>query len=574
MLPIPVLKYKLLILLLITAERQLIHDRTASRTEWDTEYDFIVVGAGTAGCVVANRLTEDNDINVLLLEAGGPQNAVYHDIPYMSNFIYKDRPDLQWQNYNEAPVIGGKNTKKAIWEPTGKSIGGSSSHNGKLFNRGNRRDYDIWSNKYGAKGWSYSKVLPFFKKFENNTDLSLVEANPGYHGTGGPIEVRTQLLRPKALQLLEKAYKELGFETTDINGPKQRGMAYLQLYIGMDGFRSSSGNGYVDPNPHPNNLHIVTKALVVRILFNGLTAIGVEFSKNDIQYKVYARKEVILSAGAINTPKLLMLSGIGIKSHLSEFGIPVLIELPVGNNFFNHPGMNIKSKLTDPDLYWPYPTFNIASLSQLYFEGSGLLTEKPQLALYFNTSDRVDMEWPDGFLCTVAEGDSLRMSFNYNRPRSVGKIRLQSSDPYSSPRIDSAFLKDPMDFEDAVNGLEFIFNVLETTSMAKFVTPPTFESVGCASCPGKLNYQCKEGLKCYIQKMVSTTFHPVGGCRMGDRDRDDVVVGPLLRVKYTKNLRVCDNSVIPHIPNANTNAVAYMIGEKCSQIIKDYYKNK
>ena len=572
MVAIPELKYILLALSWITEKRQQIHDSTASRTQWDTEYDFIVVGAGSAGCVVANRLTEDPDVSVLLLEAGGAQDAIYNDIPAMKSEIGLNRPDLQWMYYNEPQIRAGKGYPGGyLPEFMGKTIGGSSSNNQLVFNRGNRRDYDIWAQEYGASGWSFSEVLPFFKKFENNTDLSVVEANHGYHGTGGPIQISSQISTARALKLMEKAYHELGFNSTDFNGPKQNGMSFYQKFINRNGFRSSNGNAYVDPNPHPNNLHIVTKALVIRILFKGLTAIGVEFAKNDITYRVYARKEVILSAGALKTPQLLMLSGIGIKSHLSEFGIPVLLDLPVGNNFLNHVIIGFAAQLKDPSLFEPIAKLDVPNLSQLYYERNGYLIGSSALAVYFSSSNNISKEWPNGLLFSVVANDSLYNTLIYTRTRSIGKIRLQSTSPYVQPRIDSALLAEPQDFEDFVDSIRFIFSVLEKSSIAQYVTVPTFESLGCPPCQGKLNYECEEGLRCMAQMYSTSGLHPVGGCRMGAVDRSDVVVDPLLRLKNAENLRVCDNSVIPHIPNGNTNSPATMIGEKCAQIIKNFY---
>ena len=297
---IPYLTYKFLVVVFITAQRQLIHDRTASRVTWNQSYDFVIVGAGTAGCTVAKRLAEDPNVKVLLLEAGGAQSAIYNDIPAMSDFIPEARPDLQW-NYRNVPQsnVGKQFPEGRIPEPRGKTIGGSSTHNGMIFNRGNKLDYDDWANEFGAIGWSFNDVLPYFKRFENNTDPAIVAQNPSYHGTSGPVQITSQKNPPKILKLLTRAYSELGFQSTDINGPNQSGFMIFQETIDTNGFRAGNGNAYVDPNPHPNNLHIVTRALVTRVLFRELKAIGVEFEKMGIKHKVYANKEVILSGGDV-----------------------------------------------------------------------------------------------------------------------------------------------------------------------------------------------------------------------------------------------------------------------------------
>ena len=298
LLKIPPLTFKLLVVALITAQRQLIHDRTASRVIWNQSYDFIIVGAGTAGCTVAKRLTEDPNVNVLLLEAGDAQSAIYNDIPALFDMITDNRPDLQW-NYSNVPQsnAGKQFTDGRIPEPRGKTIGGSSSHNQMEYNRGNQLIYDRWANEFGAIGWSYRDVLPYFKRFENNTDSMIVAQSPGYHGTSGPVQITSNSDPPKIFSPLFRAFSELGFQYTDINGPNQLGYMNMQLFINTHGFRSSNGNAYVDPNPNPNNLHIVAKALVTRILFKDLKAIGVDFDRMGQKYKVYANKEVIVSAG-------------------------------------------------------------------------------------------------------------------------------------------------------------------------------------------------------------------------------------------------------------------------------------
>ena len=294
------LTYRLLILSWITAKRQIIHNRTAQRSEWNDVYDFIVVGAGTAGCAVANRLAENGKYTVLLLEAGGAQDAIYNDIPGMFTYIASNRPGLIWRYYSEPQNnVGLEFPLHRISEFRGRAIGGSSSHHYFSYMRGNRRGFDEWAQKYGAQGWSYKEVLPYFIKFENNTDPNIVAMNPGYHGTNGPVQISTPRNPPDAIFKLRRVMNSLGFPSIDVNGPQQVGTMITQTWTRSDGLRSSSGTAYVDPNPYPNNLHIVANALVYKIVFNGLTAVGVEFNRNDIPHRVMARKEVILSAGRI-----------------------------------------------------------------------------------------------------------------------------------------------------------------------------------------------------------------------------------------------------------------------------------
>ena len=291
------LTYRLLIVSWITAKRQIIHNRTAQRSVWNDVYDFIVVGAGTAGCAVANRLAENGQNMVLLLEAGGAQDAIYNDIPIKLLEIPYRRPGLIWWYYTEPQKNSGLNYPlRRINEFKGKAIGGSSTHHALLYIRGNRRDFDRWEQTYGAQGWGWRGVLPYFIKFENNTDPRIVAMSPGYHGTNGPVQISSPKNPNQSLIKLRKVFNTLGFPTIDLNGPNQNGTMLLQSFSG-NGLRSSSGTAYVDPNPYPNNLHIVANALVYKIVFNGLTAVGVEFNRNDIPHRVMARKEVIISAG-------------------------------------------------------------------------------------------------------------------------------------------------------------------------------------------------------------------------------------------------------------------------------------
>ena len=270
-----------------------------TRNVWKESYDYIVVGAGTAGAVVAKRLSEISKINVLLLEAGRTQ-GVMNDVPAI--WTEYTGSEFDWNYTTVRQNNYGLATNGIIAQPRGKVLGGTSNINALVYTRGNERDFDNWVTSFGAKGWSFDEVLPYFIKFENNSDLKIVRENPGYHGTEGPVAISSDPKPQPILLVHRKAMNEFGFETIDINGPKQLGTAFLQHFVNKDtGRRSSSASGYLAPNPRPNNLHILTNAFVIKILFDKTEeypkAIGVQFIKNNQLYEVRAKKEIIISAG-------------------------------------------------------------------------------------------------------------------------------------------------------------------------------------------------------------------------------------------------------------------------------------
>jgi choline dehydrogenase len=257
-------------------------------------YHFIVVGSGSAGAVIANRLAENPKVNVLLLEAGGP-TSVHNDIPAQASTGALFNSEYDW-NYTLTPQkIGIAYQNHVIAENRGHVIGGTSSFNTMIFNRGNRRDFDRWAKEFGAQGWSYEEVLPYFMKYERNMDPLV--ANNGFHGTSGPVEITSWAYPPPMVQLHQRALNELNIPNTDMNGANQLGTQIMQAMIDSNGRRTSTSNAYIDPNPYPHNLHILPRALVTQILFEGKTAVGVQFLRYGTEYKVFAKNEVIVSAG-------------------------------------------------------------------------------------------------------------------------------------------------------------------------------------------------------------------------------------------------------------------------------------
>ncbi|XP_054159001.1 L-sorbose 1-dehydrogenase-like [Oppia nitens] len=583
---------------LIILKREEIHKQTASRDKWLDSYDYIVVGSGSAGAVVANRLSENPKIQVLLLEAGGPQSVVT-DIP--ENYIQNLNTEYDWGYKNvRQPDVGLAFRDQQIPQNRGKVLGGSSTLNAVIFNRGNRKDYDNWAKNYGASGWSYKEVLPYFVKYENNTDPQIVADSPGYHGTQGPVQIKSWPSPEPIMLLHQKALNELGHKSTDINGPQQVGTSLMQTFQRLDGMRSSTANSYLDPNPYPNNLHIVTGALATKILFGavkGLEAEVVEFHRAGKLHRVKARREIIVSAGSVNTPQLLMLSGIGPKKHLKDMGIPVKADLPVGEFLKDHPSLSLNTLVRDERTVNPAGELTIRQLHQFFNNASGPLTEFFHSITYLSTKYNDDKEFPDVAFETIVQRfpESLEVTVvneyedrakwdkyyepflgNYylfiqpilKRVKSYGTVRLVSADPFDYPLIDPRFLSDKRDYQTFYEITKYVLEFIERSSFSKSVVPLK-PIPGCSFCRLKSAHNCDTYIRCLIRQITRTGYHPVGTTRMGSLERDDVVVDPRLRVKGVNRLRVCDASIMPELVNGNTNAASIMIGEKCADLVKE-----
>ncbi|CAG2113327.1 unnamed protein product, partial [Medioppia subpectinata] len=383
------------------------HKQTASRDKWLDSYDYIVIGSGSAGAPVAHRLTEDTAVTVLLLEDGGPQSVIT-DIP--ENYIQNLNTEYDW-GYKNIPQtaqggIGVAFTGQQIPQNRGKVLGGSSTLNAIIYNRGNSRDYDHWAREYGARGWAYQDVLPYFMRFENNTDPKLVAEHPGYHSVDGPVQVRSWDRPEPIMRYHQKALHELGHKNTNINGPQQVGTCLMQTFQRMDGMRSSTANSYLDPNPHHRNLHILTRALATKILLSavrGLSADAVEFYRDGKSHVVKAKREVIVSAGAINTPQLLMLSGIGPKAHLKSMKIPVKVDLPVGEYLKDHPSISLPTLVRDAGAVHPAGELTVRQLHDYFTNASGPLTEFFHSITYLSTKSNADKDYPNVAFETVGE---------------------------------------------------------------------------------------------------------------------------------------------------------------------------
>ncbi|XP_018572225.1 glucose dehydrogenase [FAD, quinone]-like [Anoplophora glabripennis] len=542
-------------------------------------FDFIIVGAGSAGTLLANRLTEIKEWKVLLLEAGGKEND-FSDIPGMALPLYLT--DMNW-GYLSTPQ---ERACKAMKEskcvcPRGKVVGGSSTINAKMYSRGNKDDFDAWE-KLGNPGWSYQDVLPYFKKTEN---CHIYNPDPPYRGSGGLLDVN--YTAPTVFtSIFLKGKEELGYQLNDYNGKQQIGVSQVQFTIKGNKI-ASGGRAFIDPFMNRKNLNVTINAFVTRLIIDKekKRVLGVEFVQDGRKYAAKAKKEVILSAGAINTPQILMISGIGPQEALSKIGVETLVDLPVGLNMEDHAaftGLNFRTNHT---------LFNdsIEVLLERYLNDQRPLTAafNADCVSFINVNDRkssvpnieqVLMVPPfenSQAIKVLNLKDVKPLSNPYTdmhvwlillHPKSKGSVTLKSKDPLDFPNVDYNYYAEEEDLRTMHKGVEETLKLLETKA---------FKSINATYIPViEICTEHKEGSHefwhCMIEHLTSTMYHPVGTTRMGNSSKDAVVT-PKLTVYGVERLRVVDAGVIPRIVSANTNAAVYMIAEKAADEIKGLY---
>ena len=528
------------------------------------EFDYVVVGGGSAGCAVASRLSEDPDVTVCLLEAGGPDNSVFIHAPAgvvamlpvpFKNYAFKTVPQ---------PGLNGRRG----YQPRGKVLGGSSSTNAMLYVRGNRWDYDHWAS-LGNPGWSYDEVLPYFRRAENNE----THGDSEFHGAGGPLNV-AELRSPSALNqaFLQAAALNGIPNVRDYNGAEQFG-SFMYQVTHKNGERCSAAKGYITPNLGRPNLTVRTHAVTARILLEGRQARGVAYYEGNTQRQVHARREVILSSGAFGSSQVLMLSGIGPAAELQRLGIPVAHALAgVGQNLQDHID-HVQTWRTRSDT----PTFGVsatgtAKLARAVFEWKGqrtgmLSSSIAESGAFFRSDPSVAV--PDlqlVFVVGIVDDHSRKAHLGHGyschvdvlRPHSRGTVTLADTDPRSAPVIDPKFLSDERDLQVLVKGVQKQMDILESAPFAPY--------------RGRMLYEVRrddrDAIVADIRNRADTQYHPVGTCRMGPAGDATAVVDARLRVHGIGGLRVVDASIMPTVCGGNTNAPTIMIGEKAADMIR------
>ncbi|HBT69344.1 MAG TPA: alanine-phosphoribitol ligase [Agrobacterium sp.] len=523
-------------------------------------FDYIITGAGPAGCVLANRLSEDPDVNVLLLEAGGGDwNPLFH-MPAGFAKMTKGVASWGWETVPQKHMKG-----RVLRYTQAKVLGGGSSINAQLYTRGNAADYDTWVSEDGCDGWSYRDILPYYKRAEDNQRFA-----DDYHSYGGPVGVSMPVSALPICDAYIRAGQELGIPYNhDFNGRQQAGVGFYQL-TQRNRRRSSASLAYLNPIRHRKNLTIKLGARVSRVVLEGNRAIGVEVVGKSGSEIIRAEREVLVSSGAIGSPKLLQQSGIGPADHLKSVGVKVLHDLPgVGSNLQDHLDLFVIAECTGDHTYdgvaklhrtiWAgleYVLFRTGPVASSLFETGGFWYADPDAR---SPDIQFHLGLGSGIEAGVERLKNAGVTLNsaYLHPRSRGTVRLSSSDPAAAPLIDPNYWSDPHDRKMSLEGLKIAREIFQQAALKPYIMAERLPGPKVMTDDELFDYGCAN---------AKTDHHPVGTCKMGNGPES--VVGLDLKVHGLEGLRVCDSSVMPRVPSCNTNAPTIMVGEKGADLIR------
>jgi choline dehydrogenase-like flavoprotein len=525
-------------------------------------FDYIIVGGGSAGCVLANRLSEDKDVSVLLLEAGTRDRHPLYHMPAGFAKMTKGIGSWGWE------TVPQRHMKDRVLRFTqAKVLGGGSTINAQIYTRGNALDYDGWAKEHGCEGWSYREVLPYFKRAEDNQRFV-----NDYHSYGGPLGVSMPISPLPICDAYFRAAQEMGIPyNDDVNGARQEGVGFYQL-TQRDARRSSASSAYLSPIRNRANLTVRTDAVAARIVLDKGRAIGIEILGKGAAIVIRAEREVLLASGAFGSPKLLMQSGIGPAEHLKSVGVGVAHDLPgVGGNLQDHLDLFVIAECTGEHTYdnvakwhrtlWAglqYILFKKGPVASSLFETGGFWyadkgAVSPDIQFHLGLGSGIEA----GVARMRNPGVTLNSAFL--RPKSRGAVRLASADPTVAPLIDPNYWADPYDRKMSIEGLKLAREIMRQKALQPYVLAERLPGPDKISDDELLDYGCQH---------AKTDHHPVGTCRMG---RDPLaVVTPDLKVRGIEALRVCDASIMPRIVSSNTNAPTIMVGEKASDLIRGF----
>ncbi|WP_283137281.1 GMC family oxidoreductase [Rhizohabitans arisaemae] len=518
-------------------------------------YDYVIVGAGSAGCVLAARLSEDEDVRVLLLEAGPPDDDVNIQVPAAVGRLFKSELDWDYETTPQEQAAG-----RSVYWPRGRVVGGSSSINAMIYIRGNQLDYDTWQDEYGCAGWSHENMLPYFMRAEDQD-----RGGSPLHGVNGPLRVEDLRHVHRLTKEWVEAAQAYGLSANpDFNGDAQDGVGRYQV-TQRAGRRWSAADAYLRPALDRKNLTVETGALVTRVLIEDGKATGVEYVLDGETVQAEAEREVVLCAGAVNSPQLLMLSGVGPAGHLREHGIEVVVDSPrVGTGLQDHPAVVVMWKTPGVKGLWEEDTS--ASRMKWKLAGRGPLTSNlAEVGGFVRTRQGLpapDVQFhvlPSPFADQGLTPPSERLMsvlVTLLAPASRGAITLSSADPQDKPAIDAGYLVDPADLEPLVAGVRLAREIAQCAPLAR----------SCAGehTPGE-EVTGDEELQEFVRSHLITCYHPTSTCAMGGSE--EAVCDPELRVRGVEGLRVVDASVMPSIPRGNTNAPTIAIAERAADLI-------